>query len=160
MSEFPANESPSSSQSTAEAVASWERSLLERLALETLAEQRLRRRWGVFFKCAFIGLALVTLWGVFKPFEEFGSSHGGRHTALVDLRGTIETDGLASADNINLALQNAFEDANTAGVILRVNSPGGSPVQAGAIYDEIRRLRGKYPDIAVYSVVEEICASG
>ena len=139
---------------------SWERSLLERLALETLAEQRRRRRWSIFFRFAFIGLAVTTLFGLFKPFDDFGTSHGGRHTALVDLRGTIESDGLASADNINLALQTAFEDTNTAGVILRVNSPGGSPVQAGAIYDEIRRLRSKYPDIAVYSVVEEICASG
>ena len=140
--------------------ASWERSLLERLALETLAEQRRRRRWSIFFRFAFIGLAVITLFGVFKPFDDFGTSHGGRHTALVDLRGTIESDGLASADNINLALQTAFEDTNTVGVILRVNSPGGSPVQAGAIYDEILRLRSKYPDIAVYSVVEEICASG
>ena len=138
----------------------WERALLERLTLESLAEQRSRRRWGIFFRFGFLALAIGLMVGLFKPFEEFGASHSGRHTALVDLRGTIDNDGLASADNINSALQNAFEDSNTVGVVLRINSPGGSPVQAGAIYDEMRRLRAKYPEIPIYVVIEEICASG
>jgi len=84
----------------------------------------------------------------------------GKHTALVDLVGVIDARGDSSADRVTEALQNAFKNKNTAGVILRINSPGGSPVQAGIIYDEIRRLRGLYPNIPMYAVVEDICASG
>jgi protease-4 len=84
----------------------------------------------------------------------------GKHTALVELRGVITADGQASADNITSGLQAAFKDSNTKGVILRINSPGGSPVQAGYINDEIKRLRTQYKDIPLYAVVEDICASG
>lgn len=83
-----------------------------------------------------------------------------KHSALIDLRGVIVADGNSSADKINASLQSAFRDKNTKGVILRINSPGGSPVQAGYINDEIRRLRVKYPDIPLYVVVGDICASG
>ena len=85
---------------------------------------------------------------------------GDKHTALVEISGVIAAQGDASADKINAALQNAFKDKNTQGVILRINSPGGSPVQAGIIYDEIRRLRTANPSIPLYAVVEDICASG
>jgi protease-4 len=89
------------------------------------------------------------------------ATHGvGRHTALVELSGVIDAEGESSADNINAALRAAFEDHNTAGVVLRINSPGGSPVQAGIIHDEILRLRGLHPDTRLYVVVEEVCASG
>jgi protease-4 len=84
----------------------------------------------------------------------------GKHTAMVELRGVIASDTAASADNITSGLQAAFKDSNTQGVILRINSPGGSPVQAGYINDEIRRLRAQYPNIPMYAVVEDICASG
>jgi protease-4 len=84
----------------------------------------------------------------------------GKHTALVDVVGVIDPKGDASADRVTEALQNAFKNKNTQGVILRINSPGGSPVQAGIIYDEIRRLRGIYPNVPMYAVVEDICASG
>jgi len=84
----------------------------------------------------------------------------GKHTSLVELKGVIAADSAANADNIIGSLQDAFKDKNTQGVILRINSPGGSPVQAGAIYDEIRRLRTKYPNIPLYVVVEDVCASG
>ena len=84
----------------------------------------------------------------------------GKHTALVDVVGVIDPKGDASADRITESLQNAFKNKNTQGVILRINSPGGSPVQAGIIYDEIRRLRGIYPNVPMYAVVEDICASG
>jgi Periplasmic serine proteases (ClpP class) len=83
----------------------------------------------------------------------------GKHTALVELNGTISA-GEVSADQIISGLQAAFKDKNTKGVILRINSPGGSPVQAGQIYDEIKRLRAKYPNIPLYAVVDDICASG
>ncbi len=84
----------------------------------------------------------------------------GKHTALVDMQGVIAPDSQASADNMISSLQEAFKDKDTQGVILRINSPGGSPVQAGQINDEIRRLRAKYPAIPLYVVVEDICASG
>ncbi|HET7776834.1 MAG TPA: S49 family peptidase [Azospira sp.] len=99
-------------------------------------------------------LALAFDWGDTEKLAD------GRHTALVQLKGVIEAGGEASADKINAALRSAFEDKGTAGVILRINSPGGSPVQSGIINDEIRRLRSKYPDIPLYVVVEDVCASG
>lgn len=86
--------------------------------------------------------------------------HGDKHTALVELKGVIAPDADASADNIVSALRAAFEDKKTAGVILRINSPGGSPVQSGYIYNEILRLRKEYPDIPLYAVISDICASG
>lgn len=138
----------------------WERQLLEKLAFASLKEQRARRRWSIVFRFLVLFyliavLVLVVDWG--------GTSEkisDGKHTALINIRGTIEATGDASADKINGALQSAFEDKGTAGVILRINSPGGSPVQSGIVYDEIRRLRTKYPDIPLYVVVEDLCASG
>lgn len=137
----------------------WERKLLEKLASESLLEQRRKRRWGIFFKFVgftYLGLLLVALLGV----SNAPALDTTRHTALVDLDGVIATDSLASADRINSSLRNAFESTQSVGVILRINSPGGSPVQAGLINDEIKRLRAKYPEKPLYAVVEEICASG
>jgi protease-4 len=138
----------------------WERDVIEKLALEGLREQRRSRRWGIFFKLLTFGyltffVLLALEWRVSPD-----SLKGGKHTALVEIVGVIEARGNASADNINSALQSAFKDKNTQGVVLRINSPGGSPVQSGIIYDEIRRLRGLYPDIPMYAVVEDMCASG
>jgi protease-4 len=92
----------------------------------------------------------------------WGKKDGGpsKHTALVEVRGVIGPEGSASADNVMTGLQDAFKDKRTQGVVVRINSPGGSPVQAGHINDEIRRLRQKHPNIPVYAVVEDICASG
>lgn len=134
--------------------------MLEKLADGMLAEQRARRRWGIFFKLIgfaylFALLVLVVDWGVGN--EKLAES---RHTALINLHGVIEPSGDASAEKIITALQAAYEDKGTAGVVLRINSPGGSPVQAGIIYDEIRRLRAKHPNIPLYVVVEDLCASG
>jgi len=144
----------------AENSGNWEREVIEKLALEALREQRRARRWGIFFKLLtfayltfFVVLALEWRW---SP----DTLKGGKHTALVEIAGVIEARGNASADNITAALQSAFKDKNTQGVVLRINSPGGSPVQSGIIYDEIRRLRGLYPDIPLYAVVEDMCASG
>jgi protease-4 len=138
----------------------WERDAIERLARAALDEQRRARHWGIFFKL----LTFVYLFALlFIVIGWFGGRDGplpGRHTALVELVGIIEADGEASADRINAGLKDAFEDRNTAGVILRVNSPGGSPVQAGQIYQEIRRLRTLHPKTPLYVVVEDICASG
>jgi protease-4 len=140
--------------------ASWERSVIEKLATEALKEQRRSRRWGIFFKLltfAYLGVLLVMFLQWRFDSERLAA---GKHTALVEINGVIDAKGNASADQVNAALQSAFKDKNTQGVILRVNSPGGSPVQAGIIYDEIMRLRAKYPDIPMYAVVEDICASG
>jgi len=137
---------------------SWERGVIEKLALEALREQRRARRWGIFFKAltfAYLTFLLILLLDLRRT-----DAFAGKHSALVDVAGVIDAKGGASADNINSALLSAFKDKNTQGIILRVNSPGGSPVQAGIIYDEIRRLRDLYPNIPMYAVVEDVCASG
>jgi protease IV len=139
---------------------SWERDVIRKLAESALAEQRKARRWGILFKSlTFVYLFVI----LFIALGWVGSRDGvrtGKHTAMVELSGVIESDSLASSDSVNAGLQDAFEDKNTLGVILRINSPGGSPVQANAINEEIRRLRGKYPGTPLYAVVDDICASG
>lgn len=144
----------------ADSESNWERQLIEKLATSALAEQRRARRWGIFFKL--LGFGYLTFL-ILLALDWRGDTEGlssTKHTALVELSGVIQSKGDANADHITTALQSAFKDKNTQGVILRVNSPGGSPVQAGIIYDEIRRLRTLYPNIPLYAVVEDICASG
>ncbi len=139
---------------------SWEKEMLEKLVFSSLREQRRARYWSIFFKSlTFIYLYVLLFWGLGWVGDEVAGI-SDKHTALVDLRGEIKPDSMGSADNVNAALQKAFKDKNTAGVILRINSPGGSPVQAGYINDEIRRLRTQYPQTPLYAVVEDICASG
>lgn len=148
---MPENNSPDSN---------WERQVLEKLALSALQEQRRARHWNIFFKLMMFiwlfGLLFLTVGWIGK--KEIPLA--GKHTALVELEGIIAPGTEGSAENITSGLQQAFKDKNTQGVILRINSPGGSPVQAGNINDEIRRLREKYPNIPLYAVVEDICASG
>jgi protease-4 len=137
----------------------WERQVLEKVALAAIQEQRRTRHWGIFFKL----LLFIYLFALlFIGMGWFGRMEPGRdmHTALVEVRGVIAHDSPASADTVTSGLQEAFKDKRTKGVIVRINSPGGSPVQAGYINDEIRRLRAKYPKIPLYAVVEDICASG
>ncbi len=139
----------------------WERGVLEKLAMSAIQEQRRARHWSIFFKVLTFGYLFIMLFifmGWFDKSETALST--GKHTALVDMQGVIAADSAASADNLIPSLQEAFQDQATQGVILRINSPGGSPVQAGQINDEIRRLRAKYPAIPLYVVVEDICASG
>ncbi len=139
----------------------WERGVLEKLAMTAVQEQRRARHWGIFFKVLTFGYLLIILFIFMGWFDKKDGALGtGKHTALVDLQGVIASDTVASADNIIPGLQDAFKDKNTQGVILRINSPGGSPVQSGQINDEIRRLRAKHPNIPLYAVVEDICASG
>ena len=139
----------------------WERRLLEKLALDSLKEQRARRRWGIFFKVlTFVYLGAVLFYALDLGGASDGIGDGKRHTSMVQLTGVIRDKSDASAERIMEALQNAFEDKGTVGVVLKINSPGGSPVQSGMIYDEILRLRAKYPKIPLYAVVEDICASG
>ncbi|WP_233802593.1 S49 family peptidase [Paraburkholderia sp. HP33-1] len=137
----------------------WERAALERIALAAINEQRAARRWRIFFRFVFLAVLALAAWGVLN-FSGERVATTGRHTAMVSLNGEIATDASANAEDINTALDSAFEDSDTAGVILYCNSPGGSPVQAGIINSEIRRLRGKYPSIPLYVVVGDTCASG
>ena len=138
----------------------WERNVIEKVALAAIAEQRTARRWSMAFKMlVMIYLFLVLFLGM-GWLKKAGDKSTGKHTAMVELRGVIASEGQASADNVTSGLQAAFKDSNTVGVVLRINSPGGSPVQAGYINDEIKRLRGLYPNIPLYAVVEDICASG
>ncbi|HJQ61377.1 MAG TPA: S49 family peptidase [Burkholderiales bacterium] len=137
----------------------WERAILEKVALAAVQEQRRARHWGIFFKL----LLFIYLFALlFLAMGWWGKKDSlpGKHTALVEVRGVIGPEGSASADNVTTGLQDAFKDKRTQGVVIRINSPGGSPVQAGHINDEIRRLREKYPNIPLYAVVEDICASG
>jgi protease-4 len=138
----------------------WERGVLERLATEGLREQKRARRWGIFLKL----LTFVFLFGMLAVL--IGAISEGTHTcldkctAMVEMRGELDADGPVSAENVVAGLQAAFKSKGTQGVVLRINSPGGSPVQAGMINDEIRRLRTAHPATPVYAVVEEVCASG
>ncbi|XUW87599.1 S49 family peptidase [Burkholderia sp. M6-3] len=137
----------------------WERAALERIALAAINEQRAARRWKIFFRLLFLVLLGLVIWAVFI-FSGDKLAATGRHTALIALDGEISADTNANAEDIGAALESAFGDTGTAGVILRCNSPGGSPVQAGIIFDEIRRLRAKHPSIPLYVVVGDMCASG
>ena len=137
----------------------WERRVITKLAQASLKEQKRARRWSIFFK--FLVFAYITF--VLYLFAEPDISKAKiakDHTALVELQGLIADGENASADNIVSALRTAFEDQKTRGVILRINSPGGTPVQAGYIYDEILRLREKYPETPLYAVVSDMAASG
>ena len=137
----------------------WERGLIEKLATEALKEQRRARRWGIFWKVlTFAYITVIIVMAV--DWKELAESKGGRHTALVDVRGVIGPGTDSSADKVMLALQAAFKDKNTQAVVMRINSPGGSPVQAQSIFDEMKRLRKKHPDTPLYAVVEDLCASG
>lgn len=130
-------------------------------AIEALREQRTARRWSSFFKLLFfIYLLAILLLSMQSTGSASSFFSADKFTALVDLQGVIASDTDASADIMVTGLRAAFEDENTAGVIIRINSPGGSPVQAGYINDEIRRLRVKHPDIPVYAVIQDIGASG
>jgi protease-4 len=137
----------------------WERVVLEKVALAAVTEQRRARRWGIFFKFLIFAYLFVLL---FIGMGWIGKKDGSvdKHTALVELNGVIGPQSAASAEAIMQGLADAFKDKRTQGVILRINSPGGSPVQSGYINDEIRRLRAKYPAIPLYAVVEDMCASG
>jgi protease-4 len=151
---------PSSDEQARRGDDEWHRDLVNRLAFASLNEQRRTRRWNVFFKvllALYLGAILLLYWPGEWPDTAVS---GEKHTALVELKGIISDEAEASADNVISGLRDAFEDDNTAGVILRINSPGGSPVQAGYIYDEMKRLREKYPDIPLYAVVTDMCASG
>jgi protease IV len=149
------------SEQNREPTENWERDLIRNLANDALMEKRRARRWGIFFKLlgfAYLGLLLFLAWpGSF----DLNQVEGGKdHVALVNLDGEITNLRGADADKVVKGLRNAFKDKHTKAVILRINSPGGLPVQASYMQKEIVRLRTKYPDIPLYAVIADVCASG
>lgn len=141
--------------------ANWERAVLEKLALFAVKEQRAKRRWSTFFKLALLAIIALIIWIAF--FANTGVSSTvpvGKHVALVQINGVIDSNGQNSANSVNDALQKAFNAVDSVGVILKINSPGGSPVQSGMIYDEMMRLRKAHPDKSLDVVIEDLGASG
>ncbi len=133
---------------------------LKDVALEGIKEQRRARRWGIFFKLAFLLYLILFLVAIFGSKSEKQLTTASKITAVVDINGIIMDGAEASAELVLPSLKEAFENSKTKGVLLRINSPGGSPVQAGIINDEIRRLKALHKDIPVYAVVSDLCASG
>ncbi len=139
--------------------AHWEREALENIALTAIQEQKRNRFWSVLFKTLTFVYLFLILFYMLNWIGGNSTRSTSSHTALIDLQGEIGVDQV-NADSVISSLQEAYENKHTKGVILRINSPGGSPVQAGIINDEIRRQRKLHPNIPVYAVVEDICASG
>ncbi|PXX75656.1 protease-4 [Pseudomonas sp. LAMO17WK12:I10] len=149
------------SKSAADSVDDKSWKLLEKTLLAGVQEQRRSRRWGIFFKLLTFVYLLIAL-ALFTPLMDMEktATRGAGYTALIEVTGMIADKESASADNIVTGLRAAFEDSKVKGIVLRINSPGGSPVQSGYVYDEIRRLRGLHPDIKVYAVISDLGASG
>lgn len=139
----------------------WERELLNKMVMSSVVESRRSRRWGIFFKLlTFSYLFLILALIMWSDNLDVSQATLKEHTALIEISGVIAPDTKASADKIVTGLREAFKDKKTKGVILRMNTPGGSPVQSRYVNREITRLKKKYPDIPVYAVVVDMCASG
>jgi len=139
----------------------WEKTVLEKLAFAAIGEQKATRRWGIFFKLLTFAYLTVALGiAVYPHFKDGIDSGSSEHVAIVDVLGTIAEGEGASADTIIEGLRDAAKDKHTKGIILNINSPGGSPVQSAYVYDEIRRLKAEHPQLPIYSVVGDMCASG
>ncbi len=159
MSEESAN-TPESNPPRAPVPASWERETLEKVLMASITEQRRSRLWGIFFKSLLMIYLAVALWLGARPYLESVHGDGKGHTAVVDVLGTIAQGQQTNADTIIQGLRAAAEDSGTKGIVLRMNSPGGSPVQSAYVYDEIRRLKKAKPELPIYAVVADLCASG
>ena len=139
----------------------WERDVIEKLALAAVTEQTRARRWSIFFK-SLIFLYLIAISGValYPTFKKDMGIDSNAHTAVIDVVGVIAEDKDANAESIIESLRNAVKDKQTKGIILHSNSPGGSPVQSAYVYEEIRKIKKEHPDLPIYAVVSDICASG
>lgn len=139
-----------------------DQSVVSELAKEMLEEKRSSRKWRNFFKCLmyfYIGVVLFALiFGSIRGAKEFGAS--GAHLAVIPFNGVIAATGDVTAIEMNGLLEAAFENNQAKGVVLQINSPGGSPVQSESIFNKIRSLRTEYPDKKLYAVVSDVCASG
>lgn len=134
-----------------------EQNTLSELARDSLIEQRRARRWKIFFRFTYLLIAALIF---FTLTRDNGSKNAGPHTAVVDVNGVIASGAPANAYDVIEGLERAFSNKNVEGIIIRINSPGGSPVQSELINQEIRRLRSLNAEMPVYAVVEDICASG
>ncbi|MBC7954356.1 MAG: S49 family peptidase [Cytophagales bacterium] len=135
----------------------WERATLEKLVFATIREQQAARRWKMFTRFMWLAILGAIVWLVYSS-DGVVSTTSTPHTAVVEIKGEIASGAEASAENVVAALRAAFDDEGAQAVVLLINSPGGSPVQAGIINDEITRLKGLH-EKKVYAVVEETCAS-
>jgi protease-4 len=131
----------------------------EQFARDMLRDRRADRRWRNFFRLSWLLLVMAVAYALFAA-RNHAATPTGPHTALIEVRGEIAAGAEASAENLLPGIKTAFEDDGAKAIVLRINSPGGSPVQAGILYDEIRRLKKLHPTKKVYAVVEETCASG
>lgn len=156
--ELNSNSTPPQAASTQPATPGWERSALERLLQAHIHERRQARRWKIFFRLSWMAVVVLALWAMLAQ-TPGGAERSGPHTAMVEIKGEIASGTEASAELIVPALRAAFEESEAQAVVLLINSPGGSPVQAGIVNDEIHRLKALHHK-PVYAVVEESCASG
>ncbi|WP_408606484.1 S49 family peptidase [Methyloprofundus sedimenti] len=142
--------------------AGWEREVIEKLAFSAVTEQRRTRRWGIFFKSLmFVYLAALLGIGMYPSLKQsMDDAEGKGHTAVINITGPIAEGQEANADAIIKSLRNAVKDENTKGIILHVNSPGGSPVQSSYVFNEIRKIKSENPELPIYAVASDICASG
>ena len=141
--------------------ANWERGVIEKLALASITEQTKTRRWGIFFKSLmFVYLFAIFGIAIYPKIKQSVSNDGKYHTAVIDVVGVIAEDKDANAATIIESLREAVKDEYTKGIILHSNSPGGSPVQSAYVFAEIRKLKKEHPDLPIYAVVSDICASG
>jgi len=140
----------------------WEREAIEKLAFAAVTEQRKARRWGIFFKSLmFVYFAVILGIGMYPSLKQsLGDGDGEGHTAIINITGEIGEGNEANADAIIKALRNAVKNENTKGIILHVNSPGGSPVQSSYVYNEIRKIKSEHPELPIHAVASDICASG
>ncbi|WP_036251338.1 signal peptide peptidase SppA [Methylobacter sp. BBA5.1] len=141
--------------------AGWEREVLEKVALAAVTEQTRARRWSIFFKSlVFLYLCAILVMFMYPNLKQDMGGDGKEHTAVIDVVGIIAEGKDVDAESIIKSLRNAVKDKNTKGIILHANSPGGSPVQSSYVYEEIRKIKKDHPDLPVYTVVSDICASG
>jgi protease-4 len=155
------NHQPQEGQGGNPAPSSWERETLEKILLASVQEQRRARLWGFVYKGALLAYLIVVAVLAFRPADGFlGHTESKQHTAVIDVAGPIMEGNPADADNLIEGLQDAVKDKGTKGILLRMNSPGGSPVQSAYVYEEIRRLKKEKPNVPIYAVVSDLCASG
>lgn len=138
----------------------WEKRVLEGLVTDVLREQRRTRRWGIFFKLLMFAYLIGLLMALTPGITAEGMAVSSPHTALIEIKGVIADDMDTSADHVVASLRDAYDNKMVKGIVLRINSPGGSPVQSAYINSEMHRLKALHPDIPVYAVISDICASG
>ncbi len=140
--------------------APWEREVLERLALETLAERRRSRRWNVFFRILFFTYLIVVTVSLFNSWPRVNPMDEGKIAAMIGVKGMIMPDSPSSAEMLIKGLEDAANNEHTQGILLEMNSPGGSPVQAASVFEAIRRIKREKPKLPIVAVIGDMCASG